>query len=55
MRTQLESDGAEAPKVGANHQPEPLRMEETGHVPEDDDEATEARGLGTLNQMHEDL
>ena len=30
-------------------------MEETGHVPEDDDENAEARGLEALNQMDEEL
>jgi len=55
IRTQLESDGAKAVKAGANPQPELSRMEEAGHVPEDDDEGAEVRGLEALNQMHEEL
>jgi len=30
-------------------------MKEIGHIPEDDDEGAEARGLEALNQMHEEL
>lgn len=43
-------EGAEA-----NPQPSPPRVDETGEVPQDDDEDARARGLSTLNQMNEEL
>jgi hypothetical protein len=42
-------------RIEANSQPSPLRMEEAGYVPQDNDEDTEARGLEALNWMHEEL
>lgn len=52
---QLESDGALAAEARANPQPDSPRVEEPGHVLEDDDEGVEARGLKALNQMHKEL